>query len=139
MSFFSLEHCNSSSEIFKQAGILYNLKHRHEKGLPYTRTGDIIIAVNPFQWFTEIYTEKVRNRYSRVLVWDKTDDQTDPRDLVDPHVYETSSLAYSGLAFEGVDQSVLVSGESGAGKTETVKIAMNHIASCQQGNSQAII
>ena len=112
---------------------MYNLKHRHEKGLPYTRTGDIIIAVNPFQWFTEIYTEKVRNRYSRVLVWDKTDDQTDPRDLVDPHVYETSSLAYSGLAFEGVDQSVLVSGESGAGKTETVKIAMNHIASCQQG------
>jgi myosin V len=100
-------------------------------GKPYTRTGDIIIAVNPFQWFKEIYTEKVRNRYSRVLVWENTDG--DPRSSVEPHVYETSSLAYKGLAFDGKDQSILVSGESGAGKTETVKIAMNHIASVQKG------
>jgi myosin-5 len=110
---------------------LYNLKERHVNGKPYTRTGDIIIAVNPFQWFKELYTEKVRNRYSRVLVWENL--EGDPRSTVEPHVYETSALAYKGLAFDGGDQSVLVSGESGAGKTETVKIAMNHIASCQQG------
>jgi len=73
----------------------------------------------------------VRNRYARVLVWDNTDG--DPRNTVDPHVYETSALAYKGLAFDGEDQSILVSGESGAGKTETVKICMNHMASCQQG------
>ena len=115
----------------KQAAILYNLKDRHGKGFPYTRTGDIIIAVNPFQWFTDIYTEKVRNRYARALVWDNT--EGDPRSTVDPHVYETSALSYKGLAFDDMDQSILVSGESGAGKTETVKICMNHIASCQQG------
>lgn len=114
-----------------QAGLLYNLKERHRSGKPYTRTGDIIIAVNPFQWFKEIYTEKVRNRYARVLVWDNVDG--DPRNTVEPHVYETSALAYKGLAFDGNDQSILVSGESGAGKTETVKICMNHMASCQQG------
>ena len=73
----------------------------------------------------------MRNRYARVLVWDNTDG--DPRNTVDPHVYETSALAYKGLAFDGEDQSILVSGESGAGKTETVKICMNHMASCQQG------
>lgn len=113
---------------------MYNLKYRHGQGKPYTRTGDIIIAVNPFQWFTDIYTEKVRNRYSRILVWDNDGEAGgDPREQVEPHVYETSSLSYTGLAFEGKDQSILVSGESGAGKTETVKIAMNHIASCQQG------
>lgn len=114
-----------------EAGLLYNLKERHRQGKPYTRTGDIIIAVNPFQWFKEIYTEKVRNRYARVLVWDNT--EGDPRSTVEPHVYETSALAYKGLAFDGHDQSILVSGESGAGKTETVKICMNHMASCQQG------
>lgn len=114
-----------------QAAILYNLKDRHAKGFPYTRTGDIIIAVNPFQWFTELYTEKVRNRYARILVWENS--EGDPRTQVDPHVYETSALSYSGLAFGDRDQSILVSGESGAGKTETVKICMNHIASCQQG------
>jgi myosin-5 len=114
-----------------EAAILFNLKWRHQSGKPYTRTGDIIIAVNPFQWFTHFYTEKVRTRYSKVLVWENT--EGDPRSQVEPHVYETSSLVYKGLAFDGKDQSVLVSGESGAGKTETVKIAMNHIASVQKG------
>jgi len=114
-----------------EAALLYNLKERHRAGKPYTRTGDIVIAVNPFQWFTEIYTEKVRSRYARVLVWDNTDG--DPRSTVEPHVYETSALSYKGLAFDGNDQSILVSGESGAGKTETVKICMNHMASCQHG------
>ena len=98
---------------------------------PYTRTGDIIIAVNPFQWFTSIYTEKVRANYSNKLVWEEH--EGDARKLVEPHVYEISSLSYKGLAFGGNDQSILVSGESGAGKTETVKIAMNHIASVQRG------
>jgi myosin-5 len=118
-----------------EAAILYNLKDRHMNGHPYTRTGDIIIAVNPFQWFKEIYTETVRSRYSRILVWENT--EGDPRSTVEPHQYETSSLAYKGLAFDGIDQSILVSGESGAGKTETVKIAMNHIASVQRGPASA--
>lgn len=33
-----------------QAAILFNMKKRHIEGKPYTRTGDIIIAINPFQW-----------------------------------------------------------------------------------------
>jgi myosin V len=115
-----------------QAGILYNLKRRHREGHPYTRTGDIIIAINPFQWFTQIYTDAVRTRFSNKLVWQDHGEQ-DARAFVEPHVYETSSLSYKGLAFNQVDQSILVSGESGAGKTETVKIAMNHMASVQRG------
>jgi myosin-5 len=43
-----------------------------------------------------------------------------------------SSLAYRGLATEGKDQTILVTGESGAGKTETVKIVMTHLATAQQ-------
>ena len=104
-------------------------------GKPYTRTGDIIIAVNPFQWFNELYTEKKRAYYSNKLVWDDTD--KDAREGLEPHVYEVSALSYKGLAFDGDDQSILVSGESGAGKTETVKIAMNHMASVQKGPAKA--
>lgn len=100
-------------------------------GKPYTRTGDIIIAVNPFQWITSLYTDKKRAYYSNRLVWEATD--SDPRDGMEPHVYEVSSLSYKGLAFGGIDQSILVSGESGAGKTETVKICMSHMASVQTG------
>jgi myosin V len=58
----------------------------------------------------------------------------DSRTGLAPHVYETSSLAYRGLAVDGTHQSILVSGESGAGKTETVKIVMSHLASVQGGS-----
>jgi myosin V len=118
-----------------EAAILYNMKRRHIDGKPYTRTGDIVIAINPFQWFTHLYTEQQRSLYSNKLVWD--DSNKDARDSLEPHVYEASALSYKGLAFGGTDQSILVSGESGAGKTETVKIAMNHMASVQKGPSSA--
>ena len=90
--------------------------------------------MNPFQWFNDLYTETKRSYYSNRIVW--KDSEKDPREGMDPHVYEVSALAYKGLAFDGQDQSILVSGESGAGKTETVKICMNHMASVQQGPSK---
>ena len=116
-----------------QAAILYNLKLRHLNEKPYTRTGDIVIAVNPYQWFTDLYTEKKRAHYANRLVWEPSD--CDPRGTLDPHVYEVSALSYKGLAFDGQDQSILVSGESGAGKTETVKICLDHVASVQKGHT----
>lgn len=113
------------------------MKLRHERGNPYTRTGDIIIAINPFQWFTELYTEQQQIKFSNRLVWESGQADSDPRRGLDPHVYEASALSYRGLAFDKQDQSILVSGESGAGKTETVKICMNHIASVQKGRDSA--
>ena len=52
-----------------EAAILYNLKARHGRGIPYTRTGDIVIAVNPYQWITELYSEERRIDYAEKLVW----------------------------------------------------------------------
>eukprot|EP00934_Nitzschia_sp_Nitz4_P001421 Nitzschia sp. Nitz4//scaffold184_size43902//21312//25056//NITZ4_007283-RA/size43902-snap-gene-0.27-mRNA-1//-1//CDS//3329539654//1421//frame0 len=113
-----------------EAAILFNLKKRHQDGKPYSRVADIVIAVNPYQWIKELYTDKVRMHYAQRIVWD-TNEQ-DPRIGLPPHLYEVSSLCYKGLAIEKQNQSILVSGESGAGKTETVKICMNHIATVQQ-------
>ena len=124
---------HSFTRFHLQAAILFNLKARHVKALPYTRTGDIVIAVNPYQWLTDIYTEKVQLQYAKKLVWEAS--EGDARRSVLPHVYETSALSYKGLAVDNMNQSILVSGESGAGKTETVKICMNHIAAVQRGPS----
>jgi len=122
---------NESKPSRWQAAILYNLKNRHINEKPYTRTGDILIAVNPYQWYDDLYTEEKRAYYSNRLVWDSSEE--DPRAVMEPHVYEVSSLSYKGLIDCERDQSILVSGESGAGKTETVKICLNHIASVQRG------
>ena len=100
-----------------QAAILYNLKIRHQREKPYTRTGDIVIAVNPYKWYHELYTQEKQCYFSNRLVWEQSSE--DPRATMQPHVYEVSALAYKGLAFgDGElqqDQSILVSGESGAG------------------------
>jgi myosin-5 len=121
-----------------EAAILYNLKHRHTRDLPYTRTGDLVIACNPYKWFPQLYTDENRTKYSRALVWEADKKDYDQRQDLSPHVYETSALAYKGLiAFNGQHQSILVSGESGAGKTETVKICMNHLASVVQSQHGA--
>eukprot|EP00927_Polykrikos_kofoidii_P069127 TRINITY_DN6450_c0_g4_i1.p1 TRINITY_DN6450_c0_g4~~TRINITY_DN6450_c0_g4_i1.p1 ORF type:complete len:1447 (+),score=225.31 TRINITY_DN6450_c0_g4_i1:242-4582(+) len=101
-----------------EAALLHNLRVRFfAASSPYTYTADIVIAINPYQWHGHLYTDEQRKEY---LVFD--------RNKLPPHVYATSGTAYSGLQEKRVDQSILVSGESGAGKTETVKILMAHLA-----------
>lgn len=113
-----------------EAAILFNLKARHVRALPYARVSDILIAINPYQWLTDLYEDSVRMHYAKKIVWEKS--ERDPRIGLPPHIYEVSSLCYKGLVLDRNNQSILVSGESGAGKTETVKICMNHIATVQQ-------
>ncbi|OQR89449.1 myosin-like protein [Achlya hypogyna] len=105
-----------------EAAILYNVKARFLAQLPYTYTGDICIAVNPYQWLPALYTDAEHQRYLDV-----------PKAELPPHVYATSIGAYTGMRRDGRNQSILVSGESGAGKTETTKILMNHLAAIAGG------
>ena len=54
-------------------------------------------------------------------------DRARSRDELEPHVFATSSRAFQTIIDGGPEQTILVSGESGAGKTETVKIMLGHI------------
>ncbi|CAI5712951.1 unnamed protein product [Hyaloperonospora brassicae] len=100
-----------------EPAILFNLKHRFFRRIPYTYTGAICIAVNPYSWLN-IYTKELQEQY---LERDRSD--------LPPHVYATSAGAFQHMRLFGENQSILVSGESGAGKTETTKILMSHLAS----------
>ncbi len=112
-----------------EPSILYNLRARFFAGIPYTYTADIVIAVNPYQWLHELYTEEIRKEYLIFV----------DRGRLKPHVYSTSARAYHGMKDFGKNQSVLVSGESGAGKTETVKILMGHLAFMSTGDDKTVI
>ena len=110
-----------------EAGILYNLRRRLINDRPYTRTGDILIAVNPYDWLDNLFSRATQKRYTPDSTYDPASGMA--RKSLDPHVYEISALAVRGLPTR--NQSILVSGESGAGKTETVKICLDHIATLQ--------
>ncbi|RHY31310.1 hypothetical protein DYB32_003604 [Aphanomyces invadans] len=111
-----------------EAAILYNVKTRFLKELPYTYTGDICIAVNPYKRLHDLYAEHQHIRYLNF-----------PREELPPHVYATSVASYENMKTAGRNQSILVSGESGAGKTETTKILMNHLATIAGGMNDGTI
>jgi len=118
-----------------EAAVLYNLKRRLYARKPYTHVSDILVAMNPYCWIDGLYDVKQLEQYVRTFV--TGEDIHDPNSstsnltggvMLEPHLFETSCRAFRGLALEGRDQSILVSGESGAGKTESVKLIMDNLA-----------
>ena len=61
-----------------EPAILYNLKERHAQGLPYTRVGDILVAMNPFEWRPTFYSRQTQNDYSLRLIWEGMNDDAHP-------------------------------------------------------------
>lgn len=104
-----------------EPAVLKNLELRFQHKNPYTYTGQICIAVNPYQWLG-LYSTDLYEKYLQ-----------QSRSVLPPHPFALSSASYKDMLENGCEQSILVSGESGAGKTETVKIMMNHLASISGG------
>ncbi|RLN76395.1 hypothetical protein BBJ28_00006365, partial [Nothophytophthora sp. Chile5] len=110
-----------------EASILYNLRRRFFRKLPYTYTGKICIAVNPYQWL-DLYSPQLMARFS-----------DGHREHKPPHVYAVSMEAFFNMRQRQENQSILVSGESGAGKTETTKIVMSHLATLAANSNSKVI
>ncbi|WJX12980.1 hypothetical protein P8452_03426 [Trifolium repens] len=100
-----------------EPGVLQNLKARYELNKIYTYTGNILIAINPFQRLPHIYGAHMMQQYKGA-----------PPGELSPHVFAVADVAYRAMVNEGKSNSILVSGESGAGKTETTKMLMQFLA-----------
>ncbi|XP_072050806.1 LOW QUALITY PROTEIN: myosin-IIIb-like [Amphiura filiformis] len=109
--------------------LLAELKHRYDHDKIYTYVGDILVAVNPFRdvgIYTKEFTEKYKNK-KRV---------ENP-----PHIFAVSDACYqamlTGNAVGGKrNQCVVISGESGAGKTESTKLIIKQLIELCHGKSQ---
>ncbi|XP_031398914.1 myosin-11 isoform X1 [Punica granatum] len=100
-----------------EPGVLQNLKTRYELNEIYTYTGNILIAINPFQRLPHLYDGHMMQQYKGA-----------PLGELSPHVFAVADVAYRAMINEGKSNSILVSGESGAGKTETTKMLMRYLA-----------
>ncbi|CAK7352766.1 unnamed protein product [Dovyalis caffra] len=99
-----------------EPGVLYNLQRRYALNDIYTYTGSILIAVNPFTKLPHLYNVHMMEQYKGA-----------PFGELSPHVFAVADVSYRAMMDDGRSQSILVSGESGAGKTETTKLIMQYL------------
>ncbi|XP_042377972.1 myosin-6-like isoform X1 [Zingiber officinale] len=100
-----------------EPGVLLNLKSRFMMNEIYTYTGNILIAMNPFQRLPHLYSTHMMEQYKGA----------DFGELA-PHPFAIADAAYRRMMIDGISQAILVSGESGAGKTESTKMLMRFLA-----------
>ena len=98
----------------EEPDVLENLQIRHSQEHVYTAVSHILLAINPYQRHA-IYGVEVIKQYYDAMENNKT---------LPPHVYMVSCRAYRALCCYDTNQSMVVSGESGAGKTENSKRLM---------------
>ncbi|XP_040892482.1 myosin-9-like isoform X2 [Toxotes jaculatrix] len=99
-----------------EASVLHNLKERYYSGLIYTYSGLFCVVVNPYKYLP-IYTEDIVNMY-----------KGKKRHEMPPHIYAITDTAYRSMMQDREDQSILCTGESGAGKTENTKKVIQYLA-----------
>ena len=100
--------------------LLENLKSRFNGGHIYTYVGSILIAVNPFK-FHPIYNPKYVKLY-----------QNRRREELPPHIFAIADSAYHTMLKEKRNQCIVISGESGSGKTESTNFLLHHLTALSQ-------
>ncbi|XP_058642629.1 unconventional myosin-Ib isoform X7 [Onychostoma macrolepis] len=99
-----------------------NLKKRFDHNEIYTYIGSVVISMNPYKSLPIYTAEKVEEYRNRNFY------------ELSPHIYALADEAYRSLRDQDKDQCILITGESGAGKTEASKFVMSYVAAvCGKG------
>uniref|UniRef100_A0A8C1J0Z5 Unconventional myosin-VI n=1 Tax=Cyprinus carpio TaxID=7962 RepID=A0A8C1J0Z5_CYPCA len=107
---------NCSLMYLNEGTLLNNIRVRYSKDLIYTSVANILIAVNPYFDIPKLYSpETIKSYQGRSL------------GTLPPHVYAIADKAYRDMRVLNMSQSIIVSGESGAGKTENTKFVLRYL------------
>uniref|UniRef100_A0A8B9L8C9 Unconventional myosin-VI n=1 Tax=Astyanax mexicanus TaxID=7994 RepID=A0A8B9L8C9_ASTMX len=107
---------NCSLMYLNEATLLNNVRVRYSKDKIYTYVANILIAVNPYYDIPKLYSSDTIKQY-----------QGRSLGTLPPHVYAIADKAYRDMKVLKMSQSIIVSGESGAGKTENTKFVLRYL------------
>lgn len=105
--------------------ICHHLKIRLAREEIYTNIGSVLVCCNPFKWLN-IYGNEYVQLYSSATTANTA-----------PHIYALADSAYRRMMSESTSQAVIISGESGAGKTEAAKGVLNFVSAVSGGGGDA--
>uniref|UniRef100_A0A8C7R2K6 Myosin IXB n=1 Tax=Oncorhynchus mykiss TaxID=8022 RepID=A0A8C7R2K6_ONCMY len=110
--------CNLPS--LNESSILDNLRNRFHKKKIYTYAGSILIAINPFK-FLSIYNPKYVKMYENHQLG-----------KLEPHIFAIADVAYYAMLRKRVNQCIVISGESGSGKTQSTNFLIHCLTALSQ-------
>nr|XP_042709871.1 unconventional myosin-XV [Chrysemys picta bellii] len=104
----------------QEGAVLQNIKTRFDRELIYTYIGSILVSVNPYKMYNIYGTEQVLQYEGRAL-------GENP-----PHLFAIANVAYTKMMDAKHNQCIIISGESGSGKTEATKLVLRYLAAVNQ-------
>ncbi|XP_024910277.1 myosin-IIIa isoform X5 [Cynoglossus semilaevis] len=113
-------------EVLDENSVTEQLKSRYDRNQIYTYVGDILIAVNPFHKM-DIYTPQ----HSKMYIAAK-------RTANPPHIFAVADVSYQSMVSYNTDQCVVISGESGAGKTESAHLLVQQLTVLGKANNRTL-
>ncbi|XP_075903749.1 myosin-IIIa [Nelusetta ayraudi] len=113
-------------EFLDENTVAEQLQSRYGRDQIYTYVGDILIAVNPFHEL-DIYTPQYTKMYIRAK-----------RTANPPHIFAVADVAYQSMVSYNTDQCVVISGESGAGKTESAHLLVQQLTVLGKANNRTL-
>lgn len=111
----------TSLSYLNEPAVLHAIKVRYSQLNIYTYSGIVLIATNPFQRVDQLYSQDIVQAYAGKR-----------RGELDPHLFAIAEDAYRCMKQDGRNQTIVVSGESGAGKTVSAKYIMRYFASVEE-------
>ena len=115
---------------FNEGALLHTIRERHSREQIYTSVGSpILVAVNPFQRLN-IYNTTLAQVYRKFALAQRAGGATE---RPEPHLFMVAEDSYQDLMMDGSNQSIIITGESGAGKTEATKIVLAYLARAGKG------
>ena len=111
----------TSLSYLNEPAVLQAIKLRYSQLNIYTYSGIVLIATNPFQRVEQLYSQDIIQAYAGKR-----------RGELDPHLFAIAEDAYRCMKEDGENQTIVVSGESGAGKTVSAKYIMRYFATVEE-------
>ncbi|KAG0668056.1 Myosin type-2 heavy chain 1 [Maudiozyma exigua] len=104
-----------------EPAVLHAIKSRYNEKKIYTYSGIVLIANNPFDKTDDLYSPEMISKYAT----------SKQRQDLEPHIFAIAGEAYTRMITDKINQTIVVSGESGAGKTVSAKYIMRYFASLE--------